>query len=168
MTFDLDLWPDRSQNLINWSPDNKQSHQISCDLVQYFLSFANNTHTINKYTAIKTYGWVRGSLTQSVYEHCILYMMPIFYLNESKWGVTNTQWLFQRHVDPSADFPQEIESKCIAMWRYTLVLPVEAWHGVQAWYYTLTQKHSGLKMEHRNTWKQILYYTAGFFIKLFI
>jgi len=40
---DLDLWPDRSQNRINWSPENKQSsHQISCDSVQYFLSSAKD------------------------------------------------------------------------------------------------------------------------------
>jgi len=34
MTFDLDLWPDQSQNLIKCSPDNNpSSHQISCDSV---------------------------------------------------------------------------------------------------------------------------------------
>jgi len=31
---DLDLWPDWSQNVVKWSPDNNQSsHQISCDSV---------------------------------------------------------------------------------------------------------------------------------------
>ena len=35
--LDLDLWPDRSQNLIDWSlDDDKSSLKISCNSVQYF------------------------------------------------------------------------------------------------------------------------------------